>query len=192
MIAAMRSSTLALPLLALVGVLAGCPDGPDGDGPPCDDDVNGCADDGMLVEDPVCELTGVLELELGEGQEVYSPLADGQMPEVFNGFQGGQHIWLGVRVKNPDLERASLRIDIELSDCETDCGDPQNWSLDNDRTLVVGSRTITVTEAGWFEEEGMLVTLENWGVATHRRVEMVVTDPCGRQGLALVTTWNAS
>jgi hypothetical protein len=183
MISAMRSPALALTLL-----LGGCP----GQLDPCADDVNGCADDGALLEDPMCESTEVLEIEIGQGQDVYSPLAVGEMPEVFDGFQGGQHIWLGVRVKNPDLEHASLRIDIALSDCETKCGDPQNWSIDNERTLVVGSRTMTVTEEGWFEEEGMLITLENWGVAAYRRVEMVVTDPCGRQGLAVASDWTAS
>jgi hypothetical protein len=190
MIPAMRSSMLAALSLLLGGALAGCPGL---DGPPCEDDVNGCANDsGTFVEDPTCELTGALELELGEGQDVYSPLATGEMPEVYDGFQGGQHIWLGVRVKNPDLQHSSLRIDIALSVCEMQCGDPQNWSLDNERTLVVGSRTITLTENGWFEEEGVLVTLGIWGVATHRRVEMVVTDPCGREGLAIASTWTSS
>lgn len=190
MISTMRSSTLALSLLALrLLPLGGCRPDP---GPPCEDDVNGCADDGTLVDDPTCESTDALVLELGEGQEVYSPLAAGEMPEVFNGFQGGQHIWLGVRVKNPDLQRASLKIDITLSDCEMECQDPQNWSVDNERTLVVGSRTLTLTEEGWFEEEGMLVTLENWGVAAYRRVDMVVTDPCGRQGMAILSDWTSS
>lgn len=186
MISAMRSSTLALPSCLLVGALAGCPwlDGPEIVGPPCEDDVTGCGDDsGKFVEDPTCELTGELELELGEGQDAYSPLAAGQMPEVFNGFQGGQHIWLGVRVKNPDPERASLKIGVELSDCQAECDKAQNWALDNTRELVVGSRTITVTDEGWFEEEGILVTLDDWGVAPHRRVQVVVTDPCSRQGV---------
>jgi hypothetical protein len=186
----MRPPMLAASPLLLVGALAGCVGM---DGSPCEDDVNSCADDGgTFVEDPTCKLTGALELELGEGQDVYSPLAAGELPEVYDGFQGGQHIWLGLRVKNPDLEHSSLRIDIALSDCETQCGNPQNWSLDNERTLVVGSRTITVTEEGWFEEEGVLVTLGNWGAATHRRVEMVVTDPCGRQGVAFVSSWTSS
>jgi hypothetical protein len=184
MIAPMRSSTLALALL-----LVGCSEDVD---PPCENDVNGCGDDGTLVEDPTCELTGALELELGQGQDVYSPLATGELPEVHDGFQGGQHVWLGVRVKNPDFEHASLGIDITLSDCEMQCGNPQNWSVDNSRTLVVGSRTITVTDEGWFEEEGMLVTLGDWGSATHRRVEMFVTDPCGRQGVAMATDFNSS
>jgi hypothetical protein len=186
MLPTMRPSMLA----ALTLLLAGCMGLDD---PPCEDDINGCANDsGPLVEDPTCESTGALELELGEGQDVYSPLETGAMPQVYDGFQGGQHIWLGVRVKNPDLKHSSLRIDISLSDCDTQCGDPQNWSLDNERTLVVGSRTITLTEEGWFEEEGLLVTLGNWSVATHRRVEMVVTDPCGRQGLAIASTWTSS
>jgi hypothetical protein len=186
MILAMRSAKLALPLLALLGgALVGCPwfDGPDDTGPPCQDDVNACgADGGEFVEDPTCELTGELELELGQGEDSYAVLEAGEMPEIFNGFQGGQHVWLGVRVKNPDLERPSLKINVTLSDCELDCEDLVEWPTDNARELVVGSRTITITGEGWFEQASILVTLGDWSIATHRRVEIVVTDPCGRQG----------
>jgi hypothetical protein len=187
MILAMRSSTIVLPVLA--AVLGGCPwfEGPENSGPPCQDDVNGCgADGGEFVEDPTCELTGELELEIGEGEDSYTPLAAGEMPEIFNGFQGGQHVWMGVRLKNPDLERPSLKINVTLSDCETDCEDPANWLPDNVRELVVGSRTIEVTDEGWFEQASILVTLGDWSSATHRRVEMLVTDPCSRQGLAIL------
>jgi hypothetical protein len=186
MILAMRSPTFAFPLLALLGgSLVGCPwlDGPDDTGPPCQDDVNGCgADGGEFVEDPTCELTGELELELGQGEDSYAVLEPGEMPEIFNGFQGGQHVWLGVRVKNPDFERPSLKINVTLSDCEVDCENPVNWPTDNARELVVGSRTITITDEGWFEQASILVTLGDWSIATHRRVELLVTDPCGRQG----------
>lgn len=188
MIAAMmRSPTIVLPLLATL--IAGCPwfEDPVNPGPPCQDDVNGCgADGGEFVEDPTCELTGELELEIGQGEDVYAPLAVGEMPEIFNGFQGGQHVWMGVRVKNPDLERPSLKINVTLSDCEVDCESPASWLDDNVRELVVGSRTIAVTDEGWFEQASILVTLGDWGFATHRRAELLVTDPCGRQGYAVV------
>ena len=187
MIVAMRSWTLAPLAVVLLGALGGCLDDP-----LCEGDDNSCADDSTLVEDPTCELTDALEIEIGEGQDVYSPLAAGELPEVYNGFQGGQHVWLGVRVKNPDLDHSALQIAISLSDCETECVNPQSWSLDNDRTIVVGSRSMTLTEQGWFEEEGLLVTLDNWGKANHRRVEIVVTDPCGRQGTAIATDWTSS
>lgn len=184
----MRSFKSAKPVLPLIVALVACPglDGPDPvSGPPCEDDVNGCGDGSTFVEDPTCELMGELELELGQGQNLYSSLGPGEMPEIYSGPQGGRHVWLGVRVKNPDLERPSLEINITLSGCESGCDDPEAWWLDNSRELVIGSQTITSTEEGWFEEEGMLVTLAIWDLAAHRRVEMVVTDPCGRQGLVV-------
>jgi hypothetical protein len=192
MISTMRSplvSSFGWPFVVLcMAALVGCPwlDGPE-TGPPCEDDVNGCADDsGTFVEDPTCGLTGERELELGQGQDIFELLAAGEMPEIYNGFQGGQHVWLGVRVKNPDLERASLKINVTLSDCAADCEDPANWLTDNTRELVVGSRTIVESDEGWFEVDSILVVLgDDWSTMAHRRVEMVVTDPCSRQGLAV-------
>jgi hypothetical protein len=181
---AMRSFSL----LVLGVALTGCPwlDGPENTGPPCQDDVNACgADGGEFIEDPTCELTGELELALGQGEDSYAPLAAGEMPEIFNGSQGGQHVWMGVRVMNPDLERPSLKINITLRDCEVDCENPANWPIDNSRELVIDERTIDVTEQGWFEQASILVILGDWSLATHRRVEMLVTDPCGRQGFAV-------
>jgi hypothetical protein len=188
---AMRRSLALVSLVSLVPLaLAGCPwlDGPDEPaGPPCEDDVNGCDNgDDEFIEDPTCELTGELDVELGQGEDSFTPLAPGEMPEIFTGLQGGQHVWMGVRVKNPDLTRPSLKIRISLSYCEVDCDDPANWQADNVRELVAGSRTLEVTDEGWFEQASMLVTLFAYGFAEHKRVEMLVTDPCSRQGLAVV------
>lgn len=180
----------ALVLVPFATLMIGCawlfgPDDPSG--PPCEDDVNGCSDDSStFVEDPTCELTGQLDIEIGEGEDEFMTLAPGQLPEIYNGFQGGQHVWLGVRVKNPALDRPALKIRITLSFCNEGCEDPTSWQTDQVRELIAGSRTLTTTDEGWFEQASILVTLFDWSFAENRRVEMLVTDPCSRQGLAVI------
>jgi hypothetical protein len=191
MMTIMRRSSLALASFAVLLVipLAGCPwlaGPPDDDGPPCDEDLNQCSDDtSKFVEDPSCELTGELELEIGQGEDNFSPLASGELPEIHTGFQGGQHVWMAVRVKNPDLTRPQLKIRTSLSYCDANCDDPASWQIDNVRELVADSTTLTTTTEGWFEASSMLVTIFNWPFGAQRRIEMLVTDPCSRQGLVV-------
>lgn len=186
MMAGMRRTAPVAPLACLL--VAGCPwlAEPPPSGPPCEDDVTGCENNGEFVEDPSCELSGALDVELGEGEDVFQSLAPGELPEAHTGIQGGQHIWAAVRVKNPALDRPSLKLRIALSTCESDCDDPSSWRADNVRELVVGSRTLTVTPEGWFETASILVTLFLWGEAEHRKIELLVTDPCSRQGLVVL------
>jgi hypothetical protein len=183
MIPNLRRTSLAHSLL--LAPLAGCPlnPNPDDGGPPCEDDLTSCSDDTTkFVEDPNCELTGELELQLGEGQLEYSPLSEGQAPELHGGFQGGQHVWLGVRVVNADLERPLLKVRVNMDYCEDNCEDPSSWRTDNVRELVADSSTLTTTNEGWYELSSVLVQVFNWSFAAHGRIEMLVTDPCGRQG----------
>jgi hypothetical protein len=180
----MRPRSLAL---ASVLVLGGCAllfgDDDDNNGPPCEDDIAGCANDTSgFMEDPECELEGDLELELGEGETEFSALAPGQLPMLYWGLQGGQHIWMAVRVKNPDLERMQLQIRIEAKYCNENCGDLGNWTTDNLRELVADETTLTVTPEGWFEQTRMLVTVFGYIDAAEQQVDMLVSDPCGRQG----------
>jgi hypothetical protein len=181
----MRLRPFALVLLLLP--LVGCPwllrNDEGGEGPPCEDDVVGCSNDTSFMEDPECTLTGELELEIGEGEDQFSPLAPGQLPELHYGIQGGQHVWMAVRVKNPDLERKQLKINIEAEYCSSNCQDVASWQVDNLRELVADETTMVVTSEGWFEQTRMLVTVFGWVDATYQRVEIVVTDPCGRQGV---------
>ncbi len=182
----MRRLSLALALsLAPLGACAWLPDDDGGDdGPPCDDDIAGCSDDtSKFMEDPACSLHGELELELGEGETEFSPLAPGELPQIHNGFQGGQHVWMAVRVKNPDPERKQLKIRVKADYCDDDCGVVGNWLTDNLRELVADETTLTVTSEGWYEQTRMLVTVYNWVGANEQRIEMLVTDPCGRQGV---------
>ncbi|HLT35457.1 MAG TPA: hypothetical protein VK034_04205 [Enhygromyxa sp.] len=182
----MRLRSLAL-VLALP--LGGCawlfPNDEGGDGgPPCEDDINGCDDNtSNFMEDPSCPLQGELELELGEGELEFSALAPGELPEIHSGLQGGQHVWMAVRVKNPDPDRKQLKIRIKADYCDANCEVVGNWTTDNLRELVADETTLRITPEGWFEQTRMLVTVFDWVGTTEQRIEMLVTDPCGRQGL---------
>lgn len=179
----MRLRSLAITsALLLLGSCRWLFGGQEGGGPPCEDDIVGCSNGTNFMEDPECTLTGELELELGEGESEFSPLAAGQLPELHHGLQGGQHIWVAVRVKNPDLERSQLLIRIEAEYCQSNCEQPSSWTTDNLRELVADETTLTLTPEGWYEQPRMLVTLFDWVDAAHQRIELLVTDPCGRQG----------
>lgn len=179
-----RLHTLALASLGLA--VPACPHPAPSDGPPCEDDVTGCSDDtSKFVEDPTCELSGPLEVVLGQGFESFEPLAAGETPELYSGFQGGQHVFLGVRVVNADLERPLLKVRVSMDYCETDCEDPASWRTDNVREIVADSTTLTTTDEGWYELHSMLVQVFNWRFAANTRIEMLVTDPCSRQGLII-------
>jgi hypothetical protein len=191
MLAGMRPRSLAL-LLTLLP-LGGCwllvPSDDGDDGPPCEDDISGCSDNtSNFMEDPACSLTGELEIELGQGELEFSPLAPGELPEIHYGLQGGQHVWMAVRVKNPDLERKQLKIRIKADYCNSGCDEPGNWVTDNLRELVADETTLQVTSQNWFEQTRMLVTIFGWVDASERRIEMLVTDPCGRQGFVTTST----
>ncbi|MFO7567599.1 MAG: hypothetical protein R6X02_33455 [Enhygromyxa sp.] len=186
-----RSIALLLALLPLGGcwLLFNNDDGGDG-GPPCEDDISGCSDDPSdFTEDPSCTLDGELELELGEGELEFSPLGPQELPEIHYGLQGGQHVWMAVRVKNPDLERKQLKIRIKADYCNSSCEDAGNWVTDNLRELVADETTLQVTSENWFEQTRMLVTIYGWVGATERRIEMLVTDPCGRQGFVATSSF---
>lgn len=190
-----RSGQRIFAQLALVAVtlpLAGCPlligpeDDEGGTGLPCEDDVVGCDDDtSKFVIDEACELTGDLELVIGQGETEFSPLAEGELPELEFGFQGGQHVWMAFQVQNPDLERPQLKIRANVDYCDANCDDQANWQTDNVRELVADESTLTTTDEGWLEQTRILVTVFAWANASNRRVELLVTDPCGRQGYAV-------
>jgi hypothetical protein len=142
-----------------------------------------------FMEDPTCMLQGDLELELGQGEKEFSALAPGELPELFWGLQGGQHMWMAIRVKNPDLEDQQLAITIDVEYCNSNCEDESNWTVDNHRELLADETTLAITPEGWFEQCRMLVTVFGYVDAAYQRVEMTVTDPCGRQGVVSTSSF---
>ncbi len=119
---------------------------------------------------------------MGQGETTFSALGPSELPELQWGLQGGQHVWMAVQVHNPDLDRRQLKIRLELKFCTAaDCSDPGAWETDIIRDLVADETTMTLTPEGWLQQTRMLVTVFGWVTTENRRVEMLVTDPCGRQ-----------
>ncbi len=177
--------------LALVAcVLLGCvfPDAPD----PCELDRTGCRSGGGFALDPECMLDGELEVVLGEGYDGFESV--GGALDLQNGVQGGQHIFVAVRVKNPALDRYDLleaRFTLtqrfeDADECHEQGLEPEcEWVL-AERTLVLGDvEPLQVTGEGAVEAYGFLMVLDR---RPSRGDEYAVTvrDPCGRTGRAAI------
>jgi hypothetical protein len=80
---------------------------------PCEVDRFGCGDtspdpgDFYLASCPA-DLGPPLEVEVGTGEETFVSFGDLQGPEVHYGPQGGQHVFIGLRVKNARLDVSPL------------------------------------------------------------------------------------
>lgn len=160
-------------MVAFGSLLAGCPEPEPTD--PCVDDLLGCAENEDFVLDPDCsaaEQMGELDVVLGEGEKTYVPLGPNELPFVYRGNQGGQHMLLGARVGNlnPGRERARLEFSARVFE------DP------------VASRPVEIPEMLWesgvngHEIYGMLVLLGYWAEEGSASVRVDVTDACGRTG----------
>lgn len=154
---------------------------------PCDEDPLGCGEGGEFMFAPSCELTGALEVGLGEGQADFAPLTDGQEPTVHEGSQGGRHLWVGLQVADPALEyptlkiafRADLRDPERCDESDPDC-DP--WVSTGQRDLVLGP-DLPLNDEGDVEQTGILLIISIWPTDLERRLRLEVVDPCGREGL---------
>ena len=174
-----RGYQIAL-LAATLVVGAGCP------GPPCDQDPLYCGEGEDFFYAPECELTGALEVTLGQGTDGFEALAPEQEPKVHEGAQGGHHLCLGLRVENPALEFPRLRVafDVEIDDperCAADDPACDPWVGTGRRDLVLGPE-LPLDGDGRIEETGFIVLLSLWPQELERRVRLAVEDPCGRTG----------
>lgn len=177
-----------LTMLCLLATSAACPflfgDGDDGSDP-CDADPAGCGPGDEFMLDPSCTLEGDLQVELGQGEHDYTPLAPGEAPELHHGPQGGSHVWLGVRVANHARDYPSLEIQLELlysaSACDTDC----EWLTAEERTVVVGEDQLELTPDGGAQVAGITVFADGWGESSSGALRATVRDPCGREGMLL-------
>lgn len=137
--------------------------------------------------DPSCMLDDMLEVELGDGSDGFTPLADRESPVTHHGPQGGTHMWLGVRIGNLALDRYDVvRVTTGLFDpsqCEPEgapCEAPAQWDagqwvLGDDEPLdPIDEHTIEQDQlTAIFDIHGQELVLQAW-----------IEDPCGQVGLA--------
>jgi len=168
---------------------------------PCEEDRFAC-DEGTaeFKIDETCELTGDLDVEVGHGAAAFTALGAEQWPEVISGSQGGQHAFIGLRVKNAALDRYSmLKVNVRMHSKRTlehdtcdqigreQIADDSRvcWHLDGQRDVVLGRKIpIQTNSAGEVEEYGILVFLDKTD-AERKRIGLEVTDPCNRKGQAV-------
>jgi len=165
---------------------------------PCDGARFGCSDSAAAFDlDKDCDLVGGLAVEIGQGESEYSGIAVGEFPQTFTGTQGGQHVFLGLRLTNAALDRydkllASFRFHV-VAGCSssthgvpiavTDLGEPGSCLFQMAaRRVVLGEPHPIQTDAvGAVEEFGVLLQIPH--VPDRIRViDVEVTDPCGRTG----------
>lgn len=153
-------------------LLTGCPEP---EPSPCDDDPLGCAENEDFTLDADCspaEQMGELDVVLGEGEKTFVPLGQDQLPSIYFGGQGGQHMLLGARVSNlnPGRERAQVVFSAYDFDEEVAL-----------RPVEIPASLWESTDLG-HELYGMLVVLSYFGEDGGSRVRVDVTDACGRTG----------
>jgi hypothetical protein len=151
---------------------------------PCEDDALECGEGGEFAFSDDCELSGPLEVELGEGFQEFSSLAPLQEPALHDGIQGGHHFWLGLRVTNPALDNPLLRLvlDAEVLD-ENRCGaepDCDPWIGTGHRELILGPE-LTLDDDGNVEQIRLMLQIAIWPLDVERRLRLYAIDPCRRE-----------
>lgn len=163
----------------------------------CGYDVLGCGPQALtfeLADDcSVAEREGEIVLVVGEGdgEGGFRALDAAELPKVHHGSQGGQHMWTGVQIRNPNPARSLHRVEFRVQACDVglDCSLDASWTdydgaIAGARELVVDDEQLRETAAGWLELRDVLLLLSNDSDEPEGLVRMVVTvqDTCDRQG----------
>lgn len=182
-------------LLALAALAASQPAmtcGPT-DPSPCELDRLGCQDptpgDEFYRDDCPEGLGDTLEVEVGTGESSFATFAAGAGPVINYGPQGGQHVFMGVRVKNARLDLSPrLKLSFYLgqhcapvADGDTEFPECQ---------VVLGKRDLTLGGAGFeletkgaaVEEYGLVVFVDVPDSTQTGLVAVRVEDQCRRVG----------
>lgn len=166
---------------------------------PCETDRLGCDDGPTDWSTKTCpDVSGALEVHLAHGDDgTFHEVGEGSVPEVHYGIQGGQHVFLGVRVPNARLDVYDrLRVTFWMgqgADCalpgEPTADVPATCPTSLGRRQVVlggdGSSALRTAADGAVEELAILMFLmmpPTPGVPAVVAVQ--VEDPCGRTAMA--------
>lgn len=129
-------------------------------------------------DDP-CEDTArheMLSVELGQGLDTFAPLHAGSAPVPELGPQGGQHLWLGVRLDEPAPGPVTIELRADDRAC-SDCG----WVEVGGFARDLDDPRIGDGPAEW---AGLMLVVARWAADRERRLTAVATDQCDRTGAA--------
>ena len=150
----------------------------------CDVDPAGCEFSGGFRVDPSCTLTGTLQVEIGQGEQAYEALSDGEKPVVYHGPQGGSHVFGGLRVTNPAVDfprlRAEFRVDDDVPE-RCDVPDPCPPGKVARRRVDLGP-DLNVGAGGAVEEAGIVLFLDPYNLSDSGVITLDVQDACDRRG----------
>ncbi|MBX7078315.1 MAG: hypothetical protein K1X88_03940 [Nannocystaceae bacterium] len=142
---------------------------------------------GAFQHDPACMLDAPLAIEIGDGTLGFGALDPGEGPMVHFGSQGGQHMFVGVRIAGLALDRYD-RVLVEAGwyereQCPT-LGVPCSGEVSSDEVWVLGDvAPLHPVGADTIEQDGMRLYLEYGGEIV---LQVRAEDPCGQQGLAQI------
>ena len=116
------------------------------------------------------------------------------LPEVHYGIQGGQHMYLGVELDNPEFDSPGLEIAFTVRgahDCALDLPAEacEGWTSFGARSLVVTDPALLVASGDHLTTTGYVVLLEDdpdyYGYESPARIEVraEVHDACDRRGI---------
>ncbi|HRE89830.1 MAG TPA: hypothetical protein PK095_11900, partial [Myxococcota bacterium] len=177
------------------GFAGGC--GPT-DPTPCELDRLGCdptEDPDFYLASCPTDVMGELEVEVGTGESSFEPFSEGGGPIVHYGPQGGQHVFLGARVKNARLDVSpKLKFTFYVGEGEG-CAPPQSGEDGEEpacarrlggRSIVFGAPGFEVRKNanGEVEEYGLVVFVDVPATVVAALVSVTVEDPCRRKGAA--------
>jgi hypothetical protein len=89
---------------------------------PCEIDVLRCRAATGFELDQACTTGGELAVELGEGATDFVELTGESQPEIHEGSQGGRHLFLALRLPNPDPAHGLFQAFIRLEELVGDAG----------------------------------------------------------------------
>lgn len=165
-----RNSRWACVLALLV---TACPFGGPSEGP-CRQDSLQCGDGVAFEVDDSCENTEPLRVSLGAGEESFTALLPGDDPPLVQGFQGGQHLVLGLRIDNADPDHLLFEVEFDLEQAEG-----SDWTR-------VASRDAVYDEMSFEQDRSevrildIVVIPDVWDLEAERVIAVSVRDSCGR------------
>jgi hypothetical protein len=130
--------------------------------------------------EPDCTRTGAFEVELGEGEDAFAPIATEGQPLLYHGAQGGTHLVLAARVGTPDpIDRYEVTLVAEAGqDCVADtCA---SFTTIGAIDLVIEGSRVLVGESE-AEIPSLFLVVDGWEGAPLRRLTLEVADACDRR-----------